>query len=96
MVGEIQRGIEQVRRRDTRSAAALARWLGQLTRAYGHRILPITLPIARLWGSLGTPNPIPTVDGLMAATALHHDLVLVTRNVKDVAAPGVQPLNPFS
>jgi toxin FitB len=96
VVGEIQRGIEQVRRRDTRSAAGLGRWLAQITRAYGDRILPITLPIARLWGRLGTPDPLPTVDGLLAATALHHDLVLVTRNVKDVARTGAQLMNPFA
>lgn len=95
-IGEIERGIEQVRRRDPRSAAALARWLGQVTRAYGDRILPITQPIARLWGKLGVPNLVPTVDGLLAATALHHDLVLVTRNVRDIARTGVQILNPFS
>ena len=96
VIGEIQRGIEQVRRRDARSAALLVRWLGQITRAYGDRILPVTLPIARRWGTLGTPDPIPTVDGLLAATALHHDLVLVTRNVKDVASTRAQLLNPFS
>lgn len=96
VIGEIQRGIAQVRRRDARSAAALGRWLAQITRAYADRILPITLPIARVWGSLGAPDPIPTVDGLLAATALHHDLVLVTRNVKDIARTGVQHLNPFA
>jgi predicted nucleic acid-binding protein len=41
------------------------------------------------------PDPIPTVDGLLAATAVHHDLVLATRNVKDVARTGVQLVNPF-
>jgi predicted nucleic acid-binding protein len=96
VLGELERGVEQVRRRDPHSAAALARWLRQITRAYGDRILPVTLPIARRWGVLGTPDPIATVDGLLAATALHHDLVLVTRNVKDIARTGVQLLNPFA
>lgn len=96
VIGELERGIEQVQRRDPRSAAALGRWLRQITRAYGDRILPITLPIARVWGKLGTRDPVPTVDGLLAATALHHDLVLVTRNVRDVARTGVRLLNPFS
>jgi predicted nucleic acid-binding protein len=96
VVGELERGIEQVRRRDPDAAAALGRWLRQITRAYGDRILPITLPIARLWGRLGAPDPVPTLDGLLAATALHHDLVLVTRNVKDMARTGAQLLNPFA
>ena len=42
------------------------------------------------------PDPISTVDGLLAATAIVYDLTLVTRNVKDVARSGVDLLNPFS
>lgn len=96
VIGEIQRGIDQIRRRDARAGNVLGRWLAQITRAYEDRILPLTLPIARLWGSLGAPDPVPTVDGLLAATALHHELVLVTRNAKDVARTGVRQLNPFA
>ena len=95
VIGELQRGVDRIRRRDARAADAIARWLENVTTLYGNRILPITLPIARLWGSLGVPDPLPTVDGLLAATALHHGLMLVTRNEKDVAATGVQVLNPF-
>jgi predicted nucleic acid-binding protein len=94
-VGEIQRGIDRIRRRDARAADALAGWLENLTNTYGERILPITLPIARLWGCFGVPDPVPTVDGLMAATARYHGLVLVTRNEKDVGPTGVAMLNPF-
>lgn len=43
---------------------------------------------------LNLPDPVPTVDGLLAATALVHDLVLVTRNVRDVANTGVRLLDP--
>ena len=46
-------------------------------------------------GRLIVPDPVPTVDGLLAATALVHDLTLVTRNVKAVAGTGVRLLNPF-
>ena len=95
VLGELQRGADRIRRRDAASAVALDRWLTNMTAKYDARILPITLPIARLWGSLGVPDPIPTVDGLLAATAMHHDLVLATRNVKDVASTGVQVVNPF-
>jgi toxin FitB len=42
------------------------------------------------------PDPVPTVDGLLAATALVHDLTLVTRNVRDVAKTGARLLDPFT
>ena len=96
VLGEIQRGADRVRRRDAGSAAALDSWLDSVTHTYRERILPVTLPVARLWGSFGVPDPISTVDGLLAATAQTHGLTLVTRNAKDVASTGVQTLNPFS
>lgn len=95
VIGELQRGVDRIRRRDAAGAVALDSWLGKLIAKFDDRILPVTLPIARLWGSFGVPDPIPTVDGLLAATAVHHDLVLVTRNVKDVERTGVPTLNPF-
>jgi toxin FitB len=95
VIGEMQRGADRIRRRDPKSANALDRWLGNITATYAERILPVTLAIARLWGSFGVPDPIPTVDGLLAATAVHHELVLATRNVNDVVRTGVQFINPF-
>lgn len=95
VIGELQRGADRIRRRDPKAANSLDRWLGNITSAYDERILPVNLAIARLWGSFGVPDPVPTVDGLLAATAVHHELVLATRNVQDVAPTGVQHLNPF-
>jgi predicted nucleic acid-binding protein len=95
VIGEIQRGADRVRRRDPKGADRLDRWIANITSTYGDRILPVTLPVARLWGSFGVPDPIPTVDGLLAATAIHHELVLATRNIKDVARTGVQYVDPF-
>jgi predicted nucleic acid-binding protein len=95
VVGEMQRGADRIRRRDQKAAAALDRWLGNITATYADRILPVDLAVARLWGSFGAPDPIPTVDGLLAATAIHHELVLVTRNVKDIARTGVEYVDPF-
>jgi hypothetical protein len=60
------------------------------------RILPVTQAIAERWGRLNAPDPLPVIDGLLAATALEHDLTLVTRNVRDVERSGVHLLNPFS
>lgn len=95
VVGEIERGIERIRRRDPKSAARLRRWLSRLCTQFEDRILPVTLPIARAWGKMGAPKPIPTVDGLLAATAHIHGLILVTRNVAHVEALDVEWVNPF-
>lgn len=94
VLGEIRRGIESIRRRDTPSALALEQWLDRLTVDFGERVLPVDARVADRWGMLNVPDPVPTVDGLLAATALVHDLVLVTRNVRDVANTGVRLLDP--
>lgn len=95
VIGEIRRGAERIRRRDSRQAIALERWLEQLQMTYADRIVNIDVRVADLWGRLQVPNPLPTIDSLLAATAIVHDLVLVTRNVKDVYVTGAQCLNPF-
>ena len=95
VVGELRRGIELVRRRDTKQAAALERWLKRVTIDHAERILPVDEPVADVWGRLTARQPGSVIDTLMAATALVHGLVLVTRNVKDVAWTGVSFLNPF-
>jgi predicted nucleic acid-binding protein len=96
VLGEVRRGIESIRRRDIPSALALEQWLLRLTTTFSERVLPIDAQVADRWGGLNVPDPIPTVDGLLAATALVHDLVLVTRNVRDVQVTGVQVLDPFT
>jgi len=83
-----------IRRRDGPSALALEQLLERLAGDFAERVLPIDVRVADLWGSLNVPEPIPTVDGLLAATALVHDLVLVTRNVRDVERTGVRLLDP--
>ncbi len=95
-IGEIRRGIESVRRRDSDSAAALDRWLALLTEAHGDRILPIDRSIAEEWGRMNVPDPLPVVDGLLAATARVLGLTLVTRNVADVGGAEVEIFDPFA
>jgi len=95
VVGEIRQGIERLRRRDPAQAAVYETWLARLRRDYADRIIPITGDIAEEWGRLNVPDPIPTIDGLMAATARVLDLTFVTRNTADVAQTGVRVLNPF-
>lgn len=94
-MGELRHGIELLRRRDLTTARYLARWLGELTRDFNGQILPVTLEIADLWGRLCPTQRLLTADGLMAATALVHDLTLVTRNVRDFERSGVRLVNPF-
>jgi len=96
VLGEIRAGIANRARRDAPGAAQLQLWLDRLAADHKARILPVTRKIAEVWGPLNVPDKLPTVDGLLAATALVHNLTLVTRNVKDVARSGVPLLNPFS
>jgi toxin FitB len=81
VVGEVRRGIESIRRRDVPSALALELWLTTLTDGFADRILPVD-------------RMVPTVDGLLAATARVHGLTLVTRNTRDVTRTGVPMLDP--
>jgi predicted nucleic acid-binding protein len=96
VVGEIRRGIELIRRRDEAAARALDRWLKGLERGFEERILPVTFEISDRWGRIGLEQPLPPIDGLLAATALHHDLTLVTRNVTHARRSGADVLNPFA
>jgi len=96
VTGEIRRGLEAIRQRDLRAAAALERWLDTLVQAHSDRVLPVDAATADEWGRLDARGSLPVVDGLLAATARVHDLTLVTRNVKDVARTGINVLDPFA
>ena len=96
VVGEIRRGIERIRRRDPVSARHLESWLLRLRRNYSDRILDVTEEVAEIWGQLSPLEPIPPVDGLMVATAMFHNMTLVTRNEADVQRSGARILNPFT
>lgn len=94
-IGELRRGIENIRRRDERAARSIEAWLQELVEAYSDHILPVDQTVAEQWGRFSSPNPLPVVDGLLAATASVHGLTLVTRNLKDVERTGVRCVNPF-
>ncbi|MDP9122950.1 MAG: type II toxin-antitoxin system VapC family toxin [Acidobacteriota bacterium] len=94
-VGEIRKGIEGIRRRDTPSAEILETWLQEIVAAHSDRILAVDQDIAEQWGRLNVPDPLPVIDSLLAATAQIHGLTLVTRNLDDVGRTGVKCLNPF-
>ena len=95
VVGEIRQGIERLRGRDRGQAAALEKWLSDVAGAFRGRILGIDRAVAEAWGRMAAKQPTPVIDGLLAATALVHDLTLVTRNVADVAHSGARLINPF-
>jgi toxin FitB len=94
--GEIRRGIERIRLRDQPQARALERWLRWIATEFADRLLPVNEKVADRWSRLGLRQPLPLLDAFLAATALVHDLTLVTRNVADVARAGVKVFNPFS
>jgi toxin FitB len=94
-IGEIRMGVERARRKDAAKAASLENWLTRLEAAYGDHIVPVDTAIAGTWARLSVPDPLPVIDGLLAATAYDRGWVLVTRNARDVRRSGVRVLNPF-
>ena len=96
-IGELRQGVERIRHRgDKRQSVLLERWLGQVTSTYTDAILPIDEDIAHVWGRLRVPNPENPLDKQIAATALIHDLTVVTRNTEHFAPTGARLRNPFS
>ena len=97
-VGELRRGFTLLPRSKRRTR--LEQWFEQyLLPLFAGRILPVTQSIGDRWGVLGGEcqlrgTPLNTADGMIAATALEHDLTIVTRNVKDFAGLGVAVFNP--
>lgn len=96
VVGEVRKGVDLLARRDPLAATVFQEWLTTVRRDYEGRVLPITEEIAERWGRMNAVRPLPVIDGLMAATAVVHDLTLVTRNERDVEGCGARTLNPFS
>jgi hypothetical protein len=95
-LGEIRKGVEQLRA--SRRRERLRVWLEQdLTDWFGTRLLPIDNVVADRWGRLlaQAGRPMPAIDSLLAATALHHQLRLVTRNVNNFDFPGLEVVNPW-
>ena len=95
-LGEIRKGVEKLPEPGRREKLRL--WLEHdLAAWFGDRVLPVDLAVADRWGRLQADagRPLGAVDSLLAATALHHELRLVTRNEKDFVFPGLDVINPF-
>lgn len=96
-VGELRRGVELIRHRgDSTQARRLETWLGAILDQYDDCILDVDADIAQLWGKLRVPHPENALDKQIAATALLHDLTIVTRNQKHFEPTGARVINPFS
>jgi predicted nucleic acid-binding protein len=99
-LGEIQKGIAKLS--DEKRKASYQRWLDTDLRArFSHRILPISLDVALEWGivqgkSESAGRPLPTIDSLLGATAIVHNLTVVTRNEIDLTATGASVFNPWN
>ena len=94
-IGEIEAGIEKQRGAAPEFAAELAQWLALMELQFADAILPVTPAIAKLWGRLCVQTGNKGIDNLIAATALCHNLTVVSRNVRDFEPTGVRVLNPF-
>lgn len=94
-LGEVRKGV--VKMEDSKRKYHLLSWLERdLGMFFGERLLPIDNEVADRWGYIAAKyGNLPTIDGLLAATALVHDLVVVTRNVKDFQITGLRIINPW-
>jgi len=98
-LGEIRKGITPLP--DGRGRRSLESWLDHdLAVRFSGRILPIDLAVADRWGRLAGSkaakrSPLPVIDGLLAATALHYNLTLVTRDSSHSNVTGVDVFNPW-
>lgn len=96
-LGEIRKGIERLENSSRRTE--LLDWLEmELPRWFAGRLLDVDAATAHRWGRLTAVagRPLPAIDGLLAATALHRDLTLVTRNTRDFEGLGVRLINPWT
>jgi toxin FitB len=95
-IGELRRGVEIIRHRgDKPQATSLEKWLDNVLREFGQNVLAVDEDAGQLWGRLRVPHPEHALDKLIAATAMIHNLTVVTRNVDDFAGTGARVLNPF-
>jgi predicted nucleic acid-binding protein len=98
-IGEVRKAIDSLPASNRRSL--LESWLANdLVLRFAGRILEVNLDVAERWGTISAQakmagTPLAVIDGLMAATTLHHNLTLVTRNIKDLRVPGINTLNPW-
>ena len=95
-IGEIRRGLENIRHRgDFPQTKKLEKWLSLVVTDYADKILTFDEECAQVWGRLMSPHPQHPIDKQIAAIALIHNLTVVTRNLDDFRETGVGLINPF-
>jgi predicted nucleic acid-binding protein len=96
-LGELRKGMVLKMAEDSEGAKAIGSWVDGLEHGFADRIIGIDAATARLWGELSAQRSRPVVDTLLAATAIVHNLTLVTRNEKDVLdIASLMLLNPWT
>jgi toxin FitB len=95
-LGEIERGVVLLQSRDSIRAEKLAKWLAGLRVEYSKKMLPVDEKVSMVWGQLSARKERGDADGLIAATALVHQLIVVTRNTRDFEYSGVKLINPWN
>jgi toxin FitB len=95
VLGEIRMGVEKARRRDPAHARALEKWLLEIDKVFGDRVLSMDRAVADEWGRLSAIRTLPAVDAILAATAKIHSMTFVTRDSFDTTDLDVRVLNPF-
>jgi toxin FitB len=95
-LGELKKGIALKMKSDPVAAKAIAKWVDGLETNFADRILGVDVASAKLWGDWSAQRPRPVVDTLLAATAVVHDLVFVTRNESDIQDLPVKIFNPWA
>ena len=95
-IQELEIGVLLAERRDPSQGAVFRLWLNShVIPAFNGRILDVDTAVAQRSAKLHVPDPRPVRDGLIAATALVHGMIVVTRNVADFEQTGVPTLNPW-
>lgn len=94
-LGEIRRGIEDTRGKDPQQAQVIEEWLGRIKIEFETNVLPVTVEIADRWGRFVSTTQLPPQDLLLAATALEHDLTVITRNTAHFEGSGARIHNPW-
>jgi predicted nucleic acid-binding protein len=95
-IQELEIGVLLAERRDPIQGAMLRTWLNNhVLPAFSNRVLPVDIAVAQRSAKLHVPDLRPVRDGLIAATALVHGMIVVTRNVADFEPTGVRTINPW-
>ena len=93
---ELETGILLIERKDAAQGAVLRSWLdSHVVPAFAGRVLPVDIAVAQCCAKLHVPDPRSDRDALIAATALVHGMVVVTRNIADFELTGVESINPW-